>query len=355
VIPPWLHIRVPTYEQVHLRLSEIFPEGTDRRSWLTNPNAARTVFVFLYCLCIEGNNRWLAPKVVTEMSVRQSKSIGINARLKYFDRILRPGERAQGGSWLARDSREGIRDEAIRALMEVGAVSQRAIPKQSAKGRYAMAADFAALFDPTLSAEEAKSAVAQWRHVHLSRAALARLAILGSAAHETVTLPDGTTQGLVSGPSQQIIKAVIEVFAPRFLVEPAVLSYSDGSTTTTYVNDRLMARLRLGHKAGDPLPDVLLVDLATPLHFVFVEAVATEGPITPGRLKQITKWLEASGYSGSDAYFVTAYRDRGAQAFRRTVGETAWKSAIWFAAEPDHLIALLDDPSVMSLRDLPGW
>jgi len=36
---------------------------------------------------------------------------------------------------------------------------------------------------------------------------------------------------------------------------------------------------------------------------------------------------------------VTAYLDRGAAAFRKTVPELAWNSFAWFAAEPDHIIA----------------
>src|SRR5690349_18563506 len=112
VVPTWFEKRTPTYEQVRARLAEIFPEGIDRRKWLTNPNAARAVFVFLYCLCLEGNDRWLAPKAVIEMSVRQSIRSSLKARNAYFERIHRPGQKADGHSWLAPNSREGIRDEA---------------------------------------------------------------------------------------------------------------------------------------------------------------------------------------------------------------------------------------------------
>ncbi|SPF46727.1 hypothetical protein SBA4_3560015 [Candidatus Sulfopaludibacter sp. SbA4] len=38
--------------------------------------------------------------------------------------------------------------------------------------------------------------------------------------------------------------------------------------------------------------------------------------------------------------FVTAYLDRGKQAFKKTVPQLAWNSFAWFASEPDHIVVL---------------
>jgi hypothetical protein len=54
-------------------LREFFPVETDRRTKLTNPNAARTVFVMLFVGAVEGNDRFINPKVVIEMSDRQAE------------------------------------------------------------------------------------------------------------------------------------------------------------------------------------------------------------------------------------------------------------------------------------------
>ena len=176
---------------------------------------------------------------------------------------------------------------------------------------------------------------AVWRKAHLTVTELARLTIRAAQPSATVTLPDGTTKPLSAGPSQPIIKGIIEQFAPRFLNEPTVLSYSDSAAPVAYVDPRLMQRIGLQYGAGDPLPDVLLADIAQPLRFVSVEAVATEGPADPGRVAEVTAWVTRSGFSSDDLYFVTAYLDRGQAAFRKTVGEVAWRSALWFVAEPD--------------------
>jgi hypothetical protein len=160
---------------------------------------------------------------------------------------------------------------------------------------------------------------------------------------------------LSAGPSEPIVRGVIEQFATRFLIEPVVLSYSDSASPVAYVDIVLMERLKLTFRPGDPLPDVLLADLAEPLRFVFVEAVATEGPNDESRVSAITRWLADCGYTAADAYYVTAYLDRNDPAFRRTIGEIAWPSAVWFVTEPERLMVALDGAEVRSLRDLPGW
>jgi BsuBI/PstI restriction endonuclease domain/BsuBI/PstI restriction endonuclease HTH domain len=355
VVPAWLEKRFPSLTQVQRWLPEIFPEGTSRRSWLTNPNAARTVFVMLYCLAVGESGRWIAPKAVVEMSDQQARRAGLRSRVGYLERILKPGQKADGQAWLATNSREGIRDEAIRALKEVGAVIERELPKTSGKGRYALTADFADLFDPARRDTDREAKVAAWREAHLSREELARVAILAAQVATTVVLPDGTTKPLSAGPSAGIVKGVIEQFAPRFLAKPVVLSYSDSAAPIAYINENLMRQLGLEYRAGDPLPDVLLADIARPLRLVSVEAVATEGPVDPARVAAVTAWLGRSGIGAGHVYFVTAYLHRGDAAFRKTVGEVAWRTALWFVAEPQCLLAALDGSEIRNLRDLPGW
>ena len=48
--------------------------------------------------------------------------------------------------------------------------------------------------------------------------------------------------------------------------------------------------------------------------------------------------------------FVTAYRDRGEQAFKKTFGALAWNTLIWFVAKPDHVVILREKPSLTRRR-----
>lgn len=337
---------------VQVWLAEIFPEGTNRRVWLINANAARSVYVMLYTLAIEGNDRWIAPKAVAEMSNRQAARLDLPSRVDYLERILRPRVAADGTAWLAPNSREGIRDEAIGVLKQVGAVIERDVPTTSPRGRYALRRDFAELFDPAFSAEQRSARIGDWRQAHLSREELARLAILATQMAATVTLPDGTTQPLTTGPSERIMKAVVEDFARRYLSQPVVLSYSDSGAPRRYVSDRLMAQLGLAYQAGDPLPDVMVADIAPPLRFVFVEVVATEGPMDTARVAAIRGWLSGQGFNAEDMSFVTAYHDRASAGYRATMSQIAWGTFVWFESEPDHLLIMSNDGGKHKLREL---
>jgi hypothetical protein len=82
------------------------------------------------------------------------------------------------------------------------------------------------------------------------------------------------------------------------------------------------------------------VDLAPadPL-VVFVEVVATDGPVTAARREALLELLTAAGFRGEQAAFVTAFADRDSGAFRRAVADLAWGSFAWCLSEPEHLIA----------------
>ncbi len=353
----WLERRFPTPVEVEDWLLELFPDGMERRDRLTNRNAARTVFVALYTLCVQGWDRWFSPKAVVFMSERQLKRRrSLRGRLEYLARITKPGGSPLGTPWLAMNSREGIRDEAVRALKGVGAILERELPPTSSKGRYALAADFAELFDPAMSDSARRRRWEEWRQRRLSREALARLQLRGGRAQGSVRLPDNTTVRLSPGPSTTIVAALIEQFAPRFLVEPVVLAYSDSSAPASYpAGEAVMRSLGLDYGAGAPLTDVVMADLAEPLRLVFAEAVATEGPVDTGRAEAIRAWIQRAGLDPACAVFVTAYLDRGEAAFRRTVGSVAFPSLVWFASEPERLLVALDGRTIRSIRDLPGY
>jgi hypothetical protein len=97
------------------------------------------------------------------------------------------------------------------------------------------------------------------------------------------------------------------------------------------------------------LPDIILADLgsASSDHFllVFVEVVATDGPITPARQQALLAIATEAGFPADRVAFLTAYLDRAQSAFRRTVAELAWPSFAWFAAEPEHILILHDGNS----------
>lgn len=186
--------------------------------------------------------------------------------------------------------------------------------------------------------------------MHLSKGAMTRIALrrrgATRAAHGVVvTFPSGETRRLAPGPSSVIAQAVIEQFAPRFLREPAVLWLSESGNKVVARDDALAAEIGLRIEADRNLPDIILVDVGArePL-LVFFEVVATDGPVSERRRAALLELVEAAGFGRDQVAFVTAYADREAPAFKKTVAALAWGTFAWFASEPDNLLMLREGP-----------
>jgi hypothetical protein len=355
-LPPYV-----SRDLVAERLPLIFPEGTPSRSYCTRELAASTVFAMLYIGAVEGAGQYLGPIHVYRMTDQQAGNSDAADRLAYSTGVRRKTFSVPGVRWYADNTREPIRDETLReGLVSVGAVIQREdMPTTSSKPRYALKKDFAALFDPSLEDAALEAAIAGFQKSHLSPSALARVRIMrsGAAGAEDgvlVTFPSRETRTLAPGPSSFISKAVIEEFAARFLIQPAVLWLSESGNKVVTRDDDLAIAIGLKIEADKNLPDLILVDLGPqdPL-LVFVEVVATDGAITERRRDAIFALTDPAGFDRSQVAFLTAYEDRESGGFKKTISGLAWGSFAWFASEPDALIQLRDgSTSGAKLSDL---
>ena len=143
------------------------------------------------------------------------------------------------------------------------------------------------------------------------------------------------------GPSSVISKAVVEEFAPRFLGRPGIVWMSESRNQVVARDDRLALEIGLTIEPDRNLPDLILVDLGPiePL-LVFVEVVATAGPVNDARQAALMAVAGDAGFNEADVAFLTAYADRSNAAFKGTVSELAWCSFAWFMSEPDHIVQL---------------
>ena len=338
---------------VHQRLQMIFPEGTHNRNYLVRELSASTVFVALYVGAIHGIGGVIGPKHVYRMTDVQAAADDLASRAEYAQAINKAGHFAPGKPWYADTTREPIRDETLReGLVSIGAFIERTdLPTTSSKPRYALQPEFAALFDPDLDEVALADAIAAWQDKYLSAGARARIAIVRRGAatggdHVLVTFPSGETRRLKPGPSSEITKAVIEVFAPQFLGQAAVVFVSESGNKVVERDDNLARSIGLDIKADKNLPDIILVDLA-PEHplLVFIEAVATDGPINQRRKEALADLAREAGFPTEHIAYVTAYLDRSGSPFKKTVDALAWGSYAWFVSEPEGLIALSNNRS----------
>ncbi|OYQ35896.1 hypothetical protein CHU95_06440 [Niveispirillum lacus] len=336
--------------EVARRLRLIFPDGTPERDKCVRDAAAATVAAFLYIGAIEGTDIWLNPVHVVRLGdTRMLFNADAASRADYAQ-----APRATGERWYQDNSREQVRDEVIRqGLIPNGAVIERSgIPTTSSKPRYALAAPFAALFDPTLQGDALATSAKAWAAATLNPMALARIVSLrGSTdrdgADVLVRFPNGETRLLAPGPSSRIAQAVVEQFAPRFLSDPVVLWLSESAAKVAARDEGWIKRLRLRITPDRTLPDLILLDRgksAADLMLVFVEVVATDGPVTEQRARAFLEIAAEGGFDASRVACITAFLDRDRPEVKKALPSLAWGGQVWFASEPGRLLHLVAQP-----------
>ncbi len=147
-----------------------------------------------------------------------------------------------------------------------------------------------------------------------------------------ITIAPGETLDFGPGEHNELQKAIVEQFLPRYGYG-AELLYIGDTADKDRVNktDRLEAIgfFGLNH---EKLPDIVAYSQRKNWLYL-IEAVNTSGPISPVRLLELR---QASKDCTAELVYVTAFLDRAT--FRKYVKEIAWETEVWIAEAPDHLI-----------------
>jgi len=141
-------------------------------------------------------------------------------------------------------------------------------------------------------------------------------------------------QQLYFGPGEhnELQKAIIEDFLPRFGHSAEVLYVGDTEDKLLFVQEDQLRQLGFFELSHDKLPDILAYSQQKNWLFL-IEAVHSANPITELRkrtLEKLTKICTA------DIVYVSAFLDRAA--FRKFARDIAWETEVWIAESPDHLI-----------------
>lgn len=352
----------PSLQTILQRLLVIFPEGTENRNWLTREIAGKTIYAMFYIGAVEGEDVWLRPNQVTRMTNAQLDVATDEERTRWYEWSMRSSRKVTipEGRWYADNTREPIRDETLRdGLMALGAVVKRPnLPTTSGLGAWALARDFAEMF--VANDIDFPELLDVWRDEHLTPGARTRVRLvqrgLGALAGDEVEVrfPGGERRRLAPGPSSVISRAVIEVFAPHFLAQPGVLWLSESANKAPWRDVDLATHIGIDISAERLLPDIILVDLGlrSRVLFVFIEVVASAGPITTARRLELTRLVTNAGHAESDAAFVTAFLDRG-QVYPAVSRQIAWDTFVWYVSEPHKIIhRRSSDAGAVLLADL---
>ncbi|GAA1242585.1 BsuBI/PstI family type II restriction endonuclease [Oryzihumus leptocrescens] len=339
------------------RLEQILPASITGTTASANEIAAAVAFTMMYVGAVDGH-RPIRPSTVAWMRDGIAARRDDADRQAYYLAALRSKQAVDAQchawgltetrSWYADNSREPIRDETLRTWADNGAlVSGSGVQTTSSAPRYTLHPDFAALFDPTLTGEKLDTAIKDWQSRHLTLTGRARAARAHAAARAeeavVVHLPDGGTRELHIGASSEIIRGVIEQFAPVRLGDPVVIFVSQSGEKVNVLDEALLKRLGLPVDQQRLLPDLLLADLDPARDALWlVEVVATDGPITEERRAALLGWATDHGVSPDRCRFLTAFESRTAAPFKKAVPQLARGSYAWFLDEPDGLLAWED-------------
>lgn len=242
--------------------------------------------------------------------------------------------------WYADNSRETLRDETLKQMARLGAVKRRGdLPTTSGRPRWALSSGFAALFDPALTGPALDVAIEAWREANLTPDALLRIRTqqkrAGVGAAVIVLLPSGNARQLEPGQASEIIKGVIEAWAPARLIDPVVLTISEPGAKLASVDADEIAALGIAIDVRSVLPDVLIADLGSPaVTYWVVEAVASDGPVTEERREDLLAWATDQHIPVENMRFLSAFVSRGHTAARKRLRDLANGTYAWFLDEP---------------------
>lgn len=139
------------------------------------------------------------------------------------------------------------------------------------------------------------------------------------------------------GKHNQLQKAIIEEFAPRFAPNSECLYVGDTTKKDLVKNVTKLHELGFSITLHDKMPDVVLYREDKDWIY-FIESVTSVGPMDPKRIleiKKITKEVTAG------KIFITAFLDF--KTYKRFSDKLAWETEVWLAEMPDHMIHLNGD------------
>ena len=241
--------------------------------------------------------------------------------------------REQYGTEYAPNTRETFRRQVLHQFVQEGVAElnpfEPDLPTNSPRAHYALAP--AALSTvKTFGSNDWNKAAELFRQNRMEIAAMRNRA--RERRRVPVQIPEGAELLLSPGRHNEVQKAVVEEFAPRFAPGAKLLYLGDTEKKDLYLDQDALTRIGIGVTAHDKLPDLILHDEEREWLFL-IEAVTSHGPVTPKRLIELTDMAKGAEIG---LVFVTAFPD--SVEFRKHIDAIAWETEVWMADRPDHMI-----------------
>ncbi len=228
----------------------------------------------------------------------------------------------------AENSRETFRKQALHHFRNAALVEDNGKATNSPDYRYRLTDEFLAVIKEIGKSKDAFNAFTANHQ---------KLTDIYASKKQMQKMPvriNGDDFHFSAGKHNQLQKAIIEEFAPRFAPNAECLYVGDTTQKDLVKNQDKLQTLGFNITLHDKMPDVVLYCEDKNWLF-FVEAVTSVGPMDAKRIAEIND-LTANVTAGK--IFVTAFLDFNT--YKKFSASLAWETEVWLAAMPDHMIHL---------------
>jgi hypothetical protein len=147
-----------------------------------------------------------------------------------------------------------------------------------------------------------------------------------------VEVRDGLSLNLSPGKHSELIRDIIEDFAPRFAPGSKLVYVGDTGDKYGYYDKDLLINLGVELDNHGKMPDVILY-LPEKNWLFLIESVTSHGPVDAKRYGEL---MDLFGLAAAEMVFVTALPTRSLMA--KFLGDIAWETEVWVSESPSHLI-----------------
>ena len=233
----------------------------------------------------------------------------------------------------APNTRETIRDEAVKHFVEMGLVVRNPDdpkrPTNSGKTVYQIETEAAQLlrrFNGTSWSEALQKYLLRRRSI---REELHRKRKM---VRVPVRLPNGKSIFLSPGGQNPLIKKIVREFCSLFAPDGVVIYIGDAETKFLYMESAYLSGLGVKIPGPSKMPDVV-VHCVKRNWLLLIEAVTSAGPVDGKRRKELKELFEGSS---AGLIFVTAFETR--DSMRSFLPQISWETEVWVAEDPEHMI-----------------
>ena len=237
------------------------------------------------------------------------------------------------GATYAENSRETFRKQALHRFRTAALVEDNGKATNSPNYRYR-------LTDETLQMLKAVGTKQEQTELNRFLAYHEKLMDIYASKKKMTMMPvkiNGLDFSFSAGKHNELQKAIIEEFAPRFAPNSECLYVGDTIEKDLVKNVDKLEKLGFEITLHDKMPDVVLYREDKDWIY-FVESVTSVGPMDPKRIleiKEMTKDVKAG------KVYVTAFLDF--KTYKKFSEELAWETEVWIAEMPEHMIHLNGD------------